>query len=173
MDSTQDKIIIIKLKRNKEEVNENKEVIKKEVNKKEVTKEIFLKNKINSKINDYKKVDKKIKSKFPDENINLETLKYIDVMNEINKLTNNLTNAYNCPICKDEIIFFNYSPHCIFQFSIDRINSKKIHSKDNFQIVCYNCNSLKTDKDDFITYDKTKHNKSSYVCECHKPKTNI
>ena len=132
MDSTQDKIIkkriphiekdIVTIKRKKEEVNENKEVIKKEVIKKEVTKEIFLKNKINSKINDtygatreprrcyfddYKKVDKIVKNKFPDENINLETLKYIDVMNEINKLTNNLTNAYNCPICSAiETLFY-------------------------------------------------------------------
>ena len=39
------------------------------------------------------------------------------------------------------MLFTNYLPWCVYQFSLDRLHNKIIHSKENLRIVCYNCNS--------------------------------
>ena len=39
------------------------------------------------------------------------------------------------------MLFCNYTPYCVYQFSFDRIDNTKIHSINNLRIVCWNCNS--------------------------------
>lgn len=118
---------------NMDKINEIKKVNKEET---------FLKSKISSRIKFYKLFDDKIKNKYPNENINLKTINTKEAYDFIKekKIT-------HCPICKDEILYYNYEPYCLYQFSFDRINNKKIHHLNNIQITCYNCNILKSDND--------------------------
>jgi len=97
-----------------------------------------LKYHLSYKINGYKKFDEKLKIKYPDENINLKTITTNEALIFIKE-----KNIKNCPICEDIILYDNYSSHCLFQFSFDRINNKEIHHLNNIQITCYNCNSKK------------------------------
>ena len=39
------------------------------------------------------------------------------------------------------MLFCNYTPYCVYQFSFDRIDNTRIHSIDNLRVVCWNCNS--------------------------------
>ena len=39
------------------------------------------------------------------------------------------------------MLFCNYISFCVYQFSFDRIDNRKIHSNNNLRIVCWNCNS--------------------------------
>jgi hypothetical protein len=95
-----------------------------------------LKLKIRNKLNDYKKRDKIKIYEYPDENIGLVTLNTDDII-EMVKNHNGICEGCNC-----ELIFENYAPFCIYQFSMDRIDNNKIHDKNNLRIVCYNCNAL-------------------------------
>ena len=70
-------------------------------------------------------------------NEGLKTINLKDAFELIEKLNNDL-----CPGCNCKMLFCNYKPWCIYQFSFDRIDNNKIHSIDNLRIVCYNCNSL-------------------------------
>ena len=91
--------------------------------------------KINNKIRDYRRVDKRKKERFPSENEGLETIKLTDAIELINELKTDI-----CEGCNSKMLF-NYSPYCVYQFSFDRIDDKKIHAKSNLRIVCYNCNA--------------------------------
>ena len=93
------------------------------------------------KINSYKKQDEIIKNKYQDENLNYTTISKNEAYNFIKE-----QNIKNCPICDDIILYYEYLPHCLYQFSFDRLNNKEIHHINNLQIVCYNCNSLKSNK---------------------------
>ena len=97
----------------------------------------FLK-KFTNKLGGYRKTDKYKKEKYPLENDNLKTINKKDAIKLVNDLDTEL--CYGCG-CK--ILFCNYTPFCVYQFSFDRINNKKIHSIDNLKIVCWNCNSVK------------------------------
>lgn len=89
-----------------------------------------------NKLRDYRRRDKLIKNAFLSENIGLTTINLKDATKMVNDLNSDLCLGCNC-----NILFCNYEPYCIYQFSFDRINDKKIHSIDNLRIVCWNCNS--------------------------------
>lgn len=94
----------------------------------------FLK-RVSNKIKEYKKLDKIKKQQYILENEGLETIKSKEMINLVNKLESDI-----CADCKCKILFCNYSPYCVYQFSFKRIDFKKIHSFNNLQIVCWNCN---------------------------------
>lgn len=131
-------------------LNDNKQFEKNNSKKikKNVSDDKLIKNNIYKKINAYKKFDDKLILKYPDENLNLKTITSKEAYEFIKN--NNIT---KCPICHDEILYCNYTPLCLYQFSFDRINNKQIHHINNIQITCYNCNVLKKDN---INNDKNK-----------------
>lgn len=45
-----------------------------------------------------------------------------------------------CWVCNDIVLTVKWKPYCCYQFSIDRIDDRKPHDKDNCQISCYYCN---------------------------------
>jgi hypothetical protein len=92
--------------------------------------------KFNNKLRDYRRVDKRKKEIFPIENEGLETIKLNDAIKLVNDLKTDL-----CDGCKCKILFYNYAPYCVYQFSFDRLENDKVHSVDNLRVVCYNCNS--------------------------------
>jgi hypothetical protein len=47
---------------------------------------------------------------------------------------------YKCYICNELVLTTGYKPYCCNQFSIDRLDNKKPHNKDNVKISCYFCN---------------------------------
>jgi hypothetical protein len=94
------------------------------------------KKKFYNKLNDYRKVDKRKKEHFTLENQGLETIKLKDAIKLVNDLDTDV-----CYGCKCKMLFYNYTPFCVYQFSFDRLDNKKIHSNDNLRIVCWNCNS--------------------------------
>ena len=89
-----------------------------------------------NKLRDYRRVDKYKKEKFPLENEGLETIKLKDAYKLVDKLDTDL-----CYGCECKMLFCNYTPYCVYQFSFDRIDNTKIHSINNLRIVCWNCNS--------------------------------
>ncbi len=95
-----------------------------------------LKKCINNKLRDYRRRDKIKKEIFQIENEELQTIKIKDAIKLINELDDDI-----CRGCKCKMLFNNYKPYCVYQFSFDRIDNNKIHSIDNLQIVCWNCNS--------------------------------
>lgn len=96
-----------------------------------------LKQKINNKLGSYNIRDKQKKLLFPLENEGLSTIKLNDAINIVKNLDNNL-----CCGCGCEMLFYNYMPFCVYQFSFDRIDNKKIHSINNLRVICWNCNSM-------------------------------
>ena len=89
-----------------------------------------------NKLRDYRRLDKCKKEKFPLENEGLETIKLKDAIKLVDELDTDL-----CYGCKCKMLFCNYTPYCVYQFSFDRIDNTKIHSNNNLRIVCWNCNS--------------------------------
>lgn len=45
-----------------------------------------------------------------------------------------------CYVCKNNVLLSQYHNHCLYQFTLDRINDKIPHIKDNVLISCYYCN---------------------------------
>jgi len=45
-----------------------------------------------------------------------------------------------CYVCKEPVLLDSWTPSCLYQFSIDRINEHLPHDRDNFLISCYHCN---------------------------------
>ena len=64
-----------------------------------------------------------------------ETIKLKDGIELIQNLPNDL-----CTGCGDKMLFCNWEPSCVHQFTLDRIDNSQIHSINNLRIVCYNCN---------------------------------
>lgn len=95
------------------------------------------KKKFQNKVRDYKRSDQYKKEHFPIENENLHTLTMTEAIQLVNDLESDL-----CTGCGCKILFCNYQPYCIYQFSFDRIDNNKIHSVENVKIVCWNCNSM-------------------------------
>lgn len=56
---------------------------------------------------------------------------------------------YRCYLCNDKLTMVKYVPYCCYKFSIDRLDNKKPHDKENVKISCYFCNCK-----DHILYDK-------------------
>lgn len=120
---------------------------------------------ISKKIQGYKKQDKIKKEIFPIENNGLNTLTIEDAF-DIMKTNFNV----NCPVCEDKLEYYNIKPWCVYQFSLDKIDNKKVHCKDNIRIVCFNCNALRSCKSDYIT---SKECKRKHPCtkDCHVLRT--
>jgi hypothetical protein len=47
-----------------------------------------------------------------------------------------------CPRCACTILFEDYKPYCVYQYSFDRLDNSKGHVVENMEIVCWNCNSV-------------------------------
>ena len=93
-----------------------------------------IKDKIRNKLRDYNRRDDKLRQKF----INKNFSKTVDINDclEIVKKHNGICEECNC-----KLLFFDYQPFCLYQFSFDRIDNSLIHSIDNLRIICYCCNS--------------------------------
>jgi hypothetical protein len=46
----------------------------------------------------------------------------------------------HCYICDCEMIVNEWTPKCLYQISIDRLDNKKPHNRDNILLSCYHCN---------------------------------
>ena len=46
-----------------------------------------------------------------------------------------------CISCNCQMLFENITRYCIYQFTIDAIDPKKGHNKDNLRLLCFECNS--------------------------------
>lgn len=107
-----------------------------------------IRKKIQIKLNDYKKRDKKIIEKYGNPN-NYKTI-------TLNESISLLANINTCEICDCKLLFDIYEPWCLYQFSYDRINEMEIHHINNLRILCFDCNArhntkeLKLIKDDCI-----------------------
>ena len=51
-----------------------------------------------------------------------------------------LESSDECECCGCRIIFEDYAPYCRYQWSPDRIDRNRPHSKDNCRIRCLSCN---------------------------------
>lgn len=47
----------------------------------------------------------------------------------------------SCKMCNCEMLFVDYTPHCLYQFTFDRLDESRPHTVDNLRIICYSCNS--------------------------------
>jgi hypothetical protein len=93
-----------------------------------------LRSKITRKIGDYRRRDKVLSAKYPIINEGLTTItsdEGIEIVNKYGKL---------CPGCGCEMLFKDYAPWCLYQFTFDKINDNIIHCKSNLKISCYMCN---------------------------------
>jgi hypothetical protein len=113
------------------------------------------------KINKYKYQDNTSYRKITDE-------EYISV-NDVKKLL--FIQETKCYICADNVITENWQPNCLYQFTLDRIDNKLPHNKNNVLICCYHCNCFN---------DNTIYADDSDVClyklckdKCHTIKRNI
>jgi len=91
---------------------------------------------IYNKLTQYKRDNKRIKEMFPLENEGLETIKLFDAIKLIDELDTDI-----CKRCKCKMLFYDYDPYCMYQFSLRRIDKKKIHTPDNLIIICWSCSS--------------------------------
>ena len=91
--------------------------------------------KIRNKLRDYKRIDAKKKIRFPELNDGLETITMKDACKLIDDLKSDICCMCNCKM------EFTYKSWCVYQFSFDRIDERKIHAITNLQIICFNCNS--------------------------------
>lgn len=94
-----------------------------------------LKVKINNKLGSYRKRDKRLMVSFPEVNHGLRTIRLRECIDMVKNLGSD-----RCPHCKC-VMLFEYEPFCVHQFSFDRIDDKKIHTKENLTVTCWNCNS--------------------------------
>lgn len=110
------------------------------------------------KINKYKNQDKKSYRKITDE-------EYVSV-NDVKKLLFKQENK--CYVCGDNVITAEWQSNCLYQFTLDRIDNKLPHNKNNVLICCYYCNcyGCNNDNTDICLYK---------LCEnkCHTIKRNI
>lgn len=66
----------------------------------------------------------------------IETISIKDIISLVDSLESDI-----CPECGCVMLFCDYKPHCLYQFSLDRLDNCKFHTKDNLRVVCWNCNS--------------------------------
>jgi hypothetical protein len=106
------------------------------------------------KINEYKRQD----------NINNRnhTSDYVTI-NDVKELLHKQDKK--CYVCGDNVITREWQSNCLYQFTLDRIDNKLQHKKNNVLICCLYCNC-------FGHFDCDNQNK---ICEnqCHQIKRNI
>jgi len=109
------------------------------------------------KINKYKFQDKEKNRQITDEYVSL---------NDVKKLLFKQENK--CYVCGDNVIIEEWRPNCLYQFTLDRIDNKLPHNKNNVLICCYYCNcySCKNDETDICLYKLCPNS-------CHTIKRNI
>jgi|LakMenEpi03Aug12_release.lakeMendotaPanAssembly.Ray.scaffolds.fasta_scaffold230436_2 hypothetical protein len=95
-----------------------------------------LKLKIRNKRREYRRTDINKRLRYPEENKGLKTISVAEGIELLDALESS-----KCPDCDCEMLFDIFSPFCLYMFSYDRIDEKKIHSKDNLRVVCFNCNA--------------------------------
>jgi hypothetical protein len=110
------------------------------------------------KIQRYKQEDKKYHRKITNDYISVE-----DVKNLLIKQNN------KCYVCHDIVITQEWYPHCLYQFTLDRINNTLPHNRNNVLICCNYCNSYSH------LSDKERDTCCSKLClrGCHTIKRNI
>ena len=87
----------------------------------------LLKKNLQTKLGDYRKRDKK------------RGLDFKLSINECIQLVNKTDSK--CPECECEMLFEDYKPWCLYQFSLDKIDNEKGHVIENLRIICYFCNA--------------------------------
>lgn len=90
-------------------------------------------------------------------NTSLSNMNTITVNDVIDLIGNNKL----CPDCNCELLFYDYQPFCLYQFSIDRIDNKLPHTISNCRITCYDCNAMKNE----YVFKRTP--KKSCIKGCH------
>lgn len=90
-------------------------------------------------------------------------------LNDVKKLL--FKQEYKCYICGDNVITEEWEPECLYQFTLDRIDNKLPHNKNNVLICCYYCNcfngdTIYADDSDLCLYKLCKN-------KCHEIKRNI
>ena len=95
-----------------------------------------LKKKIKNKMSGYRRCDKKKRDFYPLLNATLKSITTKDAIKLVDDLESDI-----CSGCGCTMLFTNYTPYCIYQFSFDRKNNKMVHTIENLNIVCWNCNS--------------------------------
>jgi hypothetical protein len=87
----------------------------------------LLRKKFNTKMSDYRKRDKR--------NNRICDLKFADCLQLVE-------NVNDCVGCGCKLLFTEYEPWCLHQFTFDRIDESLGHTKSNVRIICYTCNAL-------------------------------
>jgi hypothetical protein len=95
----------------------------------------FKKNVMN-KLSGYRKVDKVKLACNPKLNKNKKIITYDACLKLVQQL-----DSVVCSVCEDTMLFQDYIPWCMYQFSFDRLDNRIIHSIDNIRIICWGCNS--------------------------------
>jgi len=95
----------------------------------------FKKNVMN-KLSGYRKQDKFKLACNPILNENKKMITYDDCLKLVQQL-----DTVECIVCEDTMLFQDYTPWCMYQFSFDRLNNRIIHSIDNIRVICWGCNS--------------------------------
>lgn len=103
------------------------------------------KNKIISKVKALRRSDIKLKTQFIDENIDLVTATVDDLVEIIEN------NGNICPECNIKMEFVDCYTYCYRRFSFKKIDIKKIYSKDNIILMCYNCSKYSKNNPKFCT----------------------
>ena len=118
----------------------------------------LLKKHLQNKFGDYRKRDKKLGLDFK-----LSVHECIQLIKETDS---------KCPECNCEMLFEEYKPWCLYQFSLDKIDNEKGHAIENLRIICYYCNAKGGWK--LTKYDKDKENDRRESCsqKCHIVTTN-
>ena len=45
-----------------------------------------------------------------------------------------------CSLCSCQLVLEYFKPHCLYQWSLDRLDRNLPHSKDNVRVTCLTCN---------------------------------
>lgn len=96
----------------------------------------FIKSEVERKINSYKNQDKKKKRDISD---------FISYDDCIEKL---VISKLRCYYCRKECVLLYKSVREPLQWTLDRLDNKKCHSKENVVVCCLNCNLKKGTKDE-------------------------
>lgn len=93
------------------------------------------------------------------------TSDYVTI-NDVKKLLFKQENK--CYVCGDNVITEEWTPDCLYHFTLDRIDNKLPHNKNNVLICCYYCNCFgwQNDNTDICLYKLCKN-------KCHFIKRNI
>lgn len=114
-----------------------------------------LRSRITGKIRDYRRQDEHILKKYPEQNVGLRVMTTEEGLELVQKL------GKMCPMCDCKMKFRGYQPWCLYQFTFDRIDNKKIHDPTNLRLSCYSCNAAGC-----VTP------KIGCVKKCHEPEIN-